>query len=297
MGLDVHARSVWACTVDDESGEMRTSRISPKTAEIVKWAKALPGEVEVAYEAGPTGFGLARALIAAGVQCFVLAPSKTERPSGDRVKTDKRDCEWIARLVRLGELPVVVIPSEGQEAARDLVRAQVDVRGDLMRPGTGCPNCCSDRASSTTTQRGQRLRGGARCGTSGSRLPPQRALAWTSMIDAPSSFHPGGGQVRSRLNSRTILRHQICRSGGVADPAGRKSYSRGPTRASPHLAQNRRPGSIGIRHRGQRWCMAESGPSAGARVCGMTCGSVPEGSVAMGCRDDDLAGGAAHARW
>ena len=133
VGLDVHARSVWACAVDDESGEMRTARISPKTAEIVKWAKALPGAVEVAYEAGPTGFGLARALIAAGVQCHVLAPSKMERPSGDRVKTDKRDCEWIARLVRLGELPVVVIPSEGQEAARDLVRAREDVRGDLMR--------------------------------------------------------------------------------------------------------------------------------------------------------------------
>ena len=88
VGLDVHARSVWACAVDDESGEMRTARISPKTAEIVKWAKALPGAVEVAYEAGPTGFGLARALIAAGVQCHVLAPSKMERPSGDRVKTD-----------------------------------------------------------------------------------------------------------------------------------------------------------------------------------------------------------------
>ena len=133
VGLDVHARSVWACTVDDDSGEMCTARISPKTAEIVKWAKALPGVVEVAYEAGPTGFGLARALIAAGLRCDVLAPSKMERPSGDRVKTDKRDSEWIARLVRLGELPIVVIPSEGQEAARDLVRAREDVRGDLMR--------------------------------------------------------------------------------------------------------------------------------------------------------------------
>ena len=74
--------------MDDDSGEMCTARISPKTAEIVKWAKALPGVVEVAYEAGPTGFGLARALIAAGMQCYVLAPSKMERPSGDRVKTD-----------------------------------------------------------------------------------------------------------------------------------------------------------------------------------------------------------------
>ena len=55
VGLDVHARSVWACAVDDESGEMRTMRISPKSAEIVKWAKAIPGQVELAYEAGPTG--------------------------------------------------------------------------------------------------------------------------------------------------------------------------------------------------------------------------------------------------
>ncbi len=133
MGLDVHARSVWACTVDDDSGEMKTSRISPRTDEIVRWAKALPGMVEIAYEAGPTGFGLARALLAAGVVCHVLAPSKMERPAGSRVKTDRRDAEWIARLVRIGELPTVVIPSEGQEAARDLVRAREDVRGDLMR--------------------------------------------------------------------------------------------------------------------------------------------------------------------
>ena len=133
VGLDVHARSVWACTVDDDSGEMKTSRISPRTDEIVRWAKALPGMVEIAYEAGPTGFGLARALLAAGVVCHVLAPSKMERPAGSRVKTDRRDAEWIARLVRIGELPTVVIPSEGQEAARDLVRAREDVRGDLMR--------------------------------------------------------------------------------------------------------------------------------------------------------------------
>jgi transposase len=133
VGLDVHARSVWACTVDDDSGEMKTSRISPKTAEIVKWARALPGFVEVAYEAGPTGFGLARALNAAGMTCHVLAPSKMERPSAARVKTDKTDAEWIARLVRIGELATVVVPSQGQEAARDLVRAREDVRGDLMR--------------------------------------------------------------------------------------------------------------------------------------------------------------------
>jgi transposase len=58
----------------------------------------------VAYEAGPTGFDLARALVAVGVRCEVVAPSKLERPAGDRVKTDRRDAERLARLLRIGEL-------------------------------------------------------------------------------------------------------------------------------------------------------------------------------------------------
>ena len=69
VGLDVHERSVWACDVDDEYGEMRTARISTKNAEIVKWAKALTGAVEVAYENGTKGFDMARALIDDEVKC------------------------------------------------------------------------------------------------------------------------------------------------------------------------------------------------------------------------------------
>jgi transposase len=95
--------------------------------------RALPPPVTVAYEAGPTGFGLARALDAAGVRCVVAAPSKIERPPADRVKTDRRDAERLARLLRIGELPGARVPSEAEEAARDLVRAREDVRGDLMR--------------------------------------------------------------------------------------------------------------------------------------------------------------------
>jgi transposase len=87
----------------------------------------------VAYEAGPTGFGLARALGAAGVRCEVVAPSKLQRPSGDRVKTDARDAVHLARLLRLDEFTAVSIPTVAQENARDLVRAREDCRGDLMR--------------------------------------------------------------------------------------------------------------------------------------------------------------------
>ena len=85
------------------------------------------------YEAGPTGFGLARTLTAAGVRCVVAAPSKLQRPAGDRVKTDARDAEHLARLLQMDRVVAVRVPSADEEAARDLVRAREDARIDLMR--------------------------------------------------------------------------------------------------------------------------------------------------------------------
>ncbi len=79
--------------------------------------------MSVVYEAGPTGFGLARFLRDHGVGCVVAAPSKLQRPSGDRVKTDVRDAAHLARLLKLDEVVGVVVPSPVQEAAQDLVRA------------------------------------------------------------------------------------------------------------------------------------------------------------------------------
>jgi transposase len=133
VGLDVHARSVAAAAIDGESGEVFRARLTPSHDQINAWIAGLPGPVAVAYEAGPTGFGLARTLEASGVRCVVAAPSKLQRPSGDRVKTDARDALHLARLLRLDEVTAVVVPSVAQEAARDLVRAREDARGDLMR--------------------------------------------------------------------------------------------------------------------------------------------------------------------
>ena len=104
VGLDVRARSVVGCMIDSESGEIATLGLSPRTDAVVAWVDSSPGPVAVAYEAGPTGFGLARALAAVGARCAVVAPSKLERPPGDRVKTDRRDAERLARLLRIGEL-------------------------------------------------------------------------------------------------------------------------------------------------------------------------------------------------
>jgi transposase len=133
VGLDVHARSVVACAIDTMTGEMIRQRLTPEHAGVLGWIRALPGPVAVAYEAGPTGFGLARALSAALVRCEVVAPSKLQRPAGDRIKTDARDALHLARLLRLDEVVSVRVPSAAEEAARDLVRAREDVRGDLMR--------------------------------------------------------------------------------------------------------------------------------------------------------------------
>ena len=94
VGLDVHARSVAAAAIDGRTGEVVKARLTPSHAEILDWVGRLPGPCAVTYESGPTGFGLARALTAAGVRCEVAASSKLHRPPGERVKTRATRCTW-----------------------------------------------------------------------------------------------------------------------------------------------------------------------------------------------------------
>jgi len=134
VGLDVHARSVVAGLIDEATGELRVKRVAHRTEELVSWLGDLEGPVRVAYEAGPTGFGLARACAAAGIACLVAAPSLIARsPAGRGRKSDASDAEQLARLLRVGELTPVRVPDPLEEAARDLVRAREDARADLMR--------------------------------------------------------------------------------------------------------------------------------------------------------------------
>jgi transposase len=133
VGLDVHARSVAAAAIDGVTGELFQTKLTPSYEHVRSWVAGLPGPVAVAYEAGPTGFGLYRSLSAAGIRCEVVAPSKLQKPAGDRVETDAKDAIHLAKLLRLDEIISVSIPSIDQEAARDLVRAREDCRGDLMR--------------------------------------------------------------------------------------------------------------------------------------------------------------------
>ncbi len=132
VGLDVHARTIVGCSLDDATGEVVRRRFGYDLAEVVAWVASLPGPQQVTYEAGPTGFGLFRLLVSAGIDCVVAAPSKLQRPTGDRVKTDARDALHLARLLRLDEIVAVTVPTIEQETARDLVRAREDTRQDLM---------------------------------------------------------------------------------------------------------------------------------------------------------------------
>ncbi len=149
VGLDVHARSVVAAAIDGVAGEVFKARLVPAPEVVIRWVGSLPGPSAVVYESGPTGFGLARALTAAGVRCEVAAASKLQRPAGDRVKTDARDALHLARLLRLDEVVAVRVPSEVEESARDLVRCREAARADLMRARHGSPSCCCGTGSFT----------------------------------------------------------------------------------------------------------------------------------------------------
>ena len=123
---------VAAAVVDSRSGELSARRLVGEVDEVVAFCRSLPAPVKVSYEAGPTGFGLARALELEGIECVVAAPGKIPRSAADRVKTDRRDAEKLVRLLMAGGLEAVRVPTVAEEGIRDLVRAREDLRGELM---------------------------------------------------------------------------------------------------------------------------------------------------------------------
>ncbi|MCC6098333.1 MAG: IS110 family transposase [Olsenella sp.] len=133
VGLDVHARSIAAAAFVPETGEVVTRSFGYDPSAVAEWVLSLPQPSRCVYESGPTGFDLQRRLEKAGVGCVVGAVSKMLRPSGDRVKTDRRDAIFLARMLAVGNVVEVAVPTEAMEAARDLARAREDCRHDLTR--------------------------------------------------------------------------------------------------------------------------------------------------------------------
>jgi transposase len=135
LGLDVHAETI-AVAVAEPDGEVRSLGTIPNRGESIrKMIKKLgPAEkLRACYEAGPTGYVVYWQLAELGIQCEVVAPTLVPVKAGDRVKTDRRDAEKLARCYRSGDLTAVWVPDEGSEALRDLVRAREAAKQDQMR--------------------------------------------------------------------------------------------------------------------------------------------------------------------
>jgi transposase len=135
VGLDVHAQTI-AVAVAEAGGEVRSLGVVPNSAEalsrlIRKLGK--PEQLRVCYEAGPTGYVLYWQLTKLGVRCEVVAPTLIPMKPGDRVKTDRRDAQKLARCYRAGDLTAVWVPDAAHEALRDLVRAREAAKSDQLR--------------------------------------------------------------------------------------------------------------------------------------------------------------------
>jgi transposase len=123
VGLDVHAETI-AVAVAEMGGEVRSLGTIPNRLESVRKliGKLGPiGTLKCCYEAGPTGYVLYWQLTQLGVACEVIAPSLIPTKAGERVKTDRRDAEKLARCYRAGELTTVWVPDANHEALRDLL--------------------------------------------------------------------------------------------------------------------------------------------------------------------------------
>jgi transposase len=132
VGLDVHKDSISIAACDGSREPARfVGTVSSDVRQVIKALSKAgePSEICVVYEAGPTGYGLYRALRRRGYRCEIVAPSLIPRRAGDRIKNDRRDCARLAELARAGELKAIWIPDETHEAVRDLCRAREDAVG------------------------------------------------------------------------------------------------------------------------------------------------------------------------
>ncbi len=173
VGLDVHRAQSVAAVFDPLTGELRVKRLRGVPGDVVPaFPEDLGRPVRAVYEAGPTGFSLAREALARGLDLRVIAPGSIPKAPGDRVKTDRRDATRLVRLLVAGELSFSFVPSEEEERFRDLVRCIDDARKDLMRS--------RHRLSKFLLRRGLRFPGRAWT------APHERWLGKLGFDDAPS---------------------------------------------------------------------------------------------------------------
>ncbi len=134
VAFDQHAASVVAAVLLPGQRTPALHTLGPDLTAVSRFIERLHvAEVRCCYEAGPCGFELQRHLRARGISCEVIAPALIPRRAGNRVKTDRRDAAQLAVLYRAGALTAIHVPTEAEEAVRDLLRCREDVQADLLR--------------------------------------------------------------------------------------------------------------------------------------------------------------------
>lgn len=135
LAFDQHAATTVAAVLLPGQRTSALHTLTSDSATIVRFVERIrrQGPVQCCYEAGPCGFELQRALSAHSIPCDVIAPALIPRRPGDRVKTDRRDAGQLAILYRAGALTAIHIPTDQEEAARDLLRCREDIHADLLR--------------------------------------------------------------------------------------------------------------------------------------------------------------------
>jgi transposase len=155
LGLDVHRDTISVAVLGPDHDAPTVERMAHDEVSVRRLVARFgdPRRLRACYEAGPTGYELARLLHRMSVHCEVIAPTLIPTAPGDRVKTDSRDCRRLARLHRAGELVAIRVPTVAEEAVRDLCRARADLVADRTR--------ARHRLSKFLLRHGQVWRGGA----------------------------------------------------------------------------------------------------------------------------------------
>jgi len=134
VAFDQHVASVVAAVLLPGQRTPALHTLAPDLPAISRFLERLHlGDVRCCYEAGPCGFELQRHLRGRGIHCDVIAPALIPRRAGSRVKTDRRDAAQLAVLYRAGALTAIHVPTEAEEAVRDLLRCREDINADLLR--------------------------------------------------------------------------------------------------------------------------------------------------------------------
>ena len=188
VGLDVHKDSIVVAVAEEGRSPARAVATVPFEFNALRKVLERLGPkaaLRCCYEAGPTGYGLARAVQRRGWACDVIAPSLIPKKPGERIKTDRRDAAKLATNLRAGELVAVAIPDEACEAIRDLERARDDaVKAErVARPGCRSSSCGT--AAATRARRPGRRRTGpgspARC--SPRAYAPEFSGIWANTLN------------------------------------------------------------------------------------------------------------------